>query len=67
MKPIEPACLVPPEIKEAAILAEQRKDAALDRLQKLVGATPPHQRDAFESALRSLIDADRALQEARKG
>jgi hypothetical protein len=65
--PPEPICpLVPPELMEEAAKAELRKDAALERLQRLAEEAPPHQQDAFERALIGVIDADKAMRKARK-
>ena len=68
MKPNEPICqTIPPALLREAENAENRKDAALDRLQRLAEEAPPLPApDAFERALMGVIDADRAMQEARK-
>jgi hypothetical protein len=60
MKSPPPVCpQLPPDVKRAAEQAEQRKQAALERL---LNRLPRD--DAFEQAMRDLIDADkRALQE----
>ncbi len=50
-------------LEAAAALAEQRKHQALDRLTEKLNAPP--ERDAFETAMRALIDADKAVQEAK--
>lgn len=65
--PVDIVCqIIPPELLEEAARAEERKNAALERLQQLAEEAPPHQHDAFERALMGVIDADKALQEAKK-
>jgi hypothetical protein len=49
---------LPPRLRQQADRAEKRMDEALDRLIRRVnGALPAG--DAFENALRALIDADK--------
>jgi hypothetical protein len=64
-KPIEHLCPVPPEMEKAAAEAEQRKVAALERLQRLAEGAPVLEPDSFEKAMQALIDADKAALEAR--
>lgn len=59
----EPCDPVPPEVKEMAVVAEQRKDAALVRLQRLADGAP--EPDAFDRAMRAVIDADKAYQKSK--
>lgn len=64
MKPAPPCDPVPPELKARAAEAEHRKNSKITELQaiadrhldELVGQEP----DAFVTAMRALIDADRA-------
>lgn len=53
-----------PGLEQAAHLAEQRKNQALDRLNEKLSATP--EKDAFLLAMENLIDADKAVMEAKR-
>lgn len=50
-------------LEEAAAIAERRKLRALDRLMEKLGVSP--EQDEFETAMRALIDADKAALEAK--
>lgn len=56
-------CHLPSRLQEQAAAAEKRKDDVLDRMLGRVGAAPKE--DAFERALRVLIDADKAALNAK--
>ncbi len=57
---------IPHEVREQAEAAEARKDASLDRLKALLDEAIGQEPDAYMNALGGLIDAHKAVEEAKR-
>lgn len=65
MKHTTPCLIENSPLEAVAALADQRKRQALDRLMEKLEATPSEEKDEFETAMHTLIDADKAALEAK--